>query len=338
MSTSGTVQISADPSRLALGGNRGTVRIGTIVVEVSVTVLAAAPLLTGVEPSIVAVGSGDTELTLRGNGFTAQTTIYVEGTPWFVSPVRFVNGSTIRFTMPKGYFSGEYNFVLSVQNPNSATSKAISLPVGRPAPSIVPGGIVSAASFAGQVVSPGEIVTIFGENFEPGMRVIFDGISAEPFYLSPKQLSVTVPYGLTGQREVSVVVQQSEGRKSIPERMVVWPARPALFTADSTGKGKGAILNQDGSVNSASNPAARSSIIVLYGTGGGPLAGNLLELPVKVFIDGIDCEVLYAGAAPGLISGVVQVNVRVPEFASAGEVVLRVGERESQAGVTFALR
>jgi len=338
LSTSGTVQISADPSRLALGGNRGTVRIGTIVVEVSVTVLAAAPILTGVEPAIVAVGSGDTELTLRGNGFTAQTIIYLEGTPWLVSPVRFVNGSTIRFTMPKGYFSGEYNFALSAQNPNSAISKAISLPVGRPAPAIAPGGIVSAASFAGQVVSPGEIVTIFGENFEPGMRVVFDGVPAEPFYLSPKQLSVTVPYGVAGLRELSVVVQQSPDRKSVPERIVVWPARPALFTADSTGKGQGAILNQDGSVNSASNPAARSSIIVLYGTGGGPLAGNLLELPAKVFIDGIDCEVLYAGAAPGLIPGVVQVNVRVPEFASAGEVVLRVGERESQAGVTFVLR
>ncbi|MBL8238663.1 MAG: IPT/TIG domain-containing protein [Bryobacterales bacterium] len=338
LNASGSVQISPDLGSLAPGIHRGTVRIETVAVDISVTVLAAPPLLTNVEPAIVAAGSGDTEITLRGSGFTAQTVLYVEGTLWLVSPVRFVNGSTILFTMPKTHLSGEYNFALTVQNPNSAVSKAISLPVGRPAPAIVSGGIVSAASFAGQVISPGEIVTIFGENFEPGMKVVFDGIPAEPFYLSAKQLSVTVPYGIVGLRELSVVVQQSPDRKSVPERIVVWPSRPGLFTANSNGKGQGAILNQDGSVNSVTNPAARGTVVVLYGTGGGTLAGNLLELPLKVFIDGIDCEVLYAGVAPGLIPGVVQVNVRVPELAVNGEVVLRVGERESQEGVTVSLR
>ena len=59
---------------------------------------------------------------------------------------------------------------------------------------------------------------------------------------------------------------------------------------------------------------------------------------MNVFIDGIDCDVLYAGVAPGLVAGAVQVNVRVPDFAVNGEVVLRVGERESQAGVTVSLQ
>jgi len=338
LAANGAVQILPELSRLTAGTHRGVVRIDSVSVDVSVTVLAAGPLLTGIEPAIVPVGSGDTEITLSGGGFTNQTTVFVERVLWLLTPVRFVNSSAIRFTMPKSYFSGEYNFALSVQNPNSAASKAIALPVGRPAPAITPGGMVSAASFAGQVISPGEIVTIFGENFEPGMKVIFDGIPAEPFYLSAKQLSVTVPYGIAGLRELSVVVQQSPDRKSVPERIVVWPARPGLFTANSTGKGQGAILNQDGSVNSPSNAAAKGSIIVVYGTGGGPLTGNLLELPVKVFIDGIDCEVLYAGVAPGLIPGMVQVNVRVPESASLGQVALQVGERESQEGVTVALQ
>jgi uncharacterized protein (TIGR03437 family) len=39
----------------------------------------------------------------------------------------------------------------------------------------------------------------------------------------------------------------------------VVPAEPGLFTADGTGKGQGAILNQDYSVNSASKPAAAGS-------------------------------------------------------------------------------
>jgi len=56
------------------------------------------------------------------------------------------------------------------------------------------------------------------------------------------------------------------------------------------------------------------------------------------YIDGIDSEVLYAGVAPGLVTGALQVNVRVPMAASKGGVVLRVGERESQAGVFASLR
>jgi uncharacterized protein (TIGR03437 family) len=57
-------------------------------------------------------------------------------------------------------------------------------------------------------------------------------------------------------------------------------------------------------------------------------------LPVKVFVDGIESEVLYSGA----VGGLWQVNVRIPEFAVKGEVVWRVGERESQEGVFVALR
>jgi hypothetical protein len=75
------------------------------------------------------------------------------------------------------------------------------------------------------------------------------------------------------------------------------------------------------------------ALAVLYGTGGG-----VENLPTKVFIDGIECEVLYASQAPGLIAGAWQLNVRIPEFASKGEVVWRAGERESVEGVHVALQ
>lgn len=117
--------------------------------------------------------------------------------------------------------------------------------------------------------------------------------------------------------------------RSIPVRMPVWPARPGIFTANGSGKGQASALNQDGSVNSPANPAAKGEIAVLWGTGGG-----VENLPSKVFIDGIECEVLYAAGKDGLW----QLNVRIPEFASKGEVVWRAGERESVEGVYVALR
>jgi uncharacterized protein (TIGR03437 family) len=330
--------ISVNPAGLAPGIYRGTVRLAPpsgVVGSVSVTlnILAAAPLFSAVEPSRVPIGSDDTEITLRGAGFSKLTTIQVDTLPWLLSPVRLIDSATLRFTLPKGYFSAEYNFSITLQNPDSAISKPLSLAVGKPAPAISAGGIVSAASFAGGVISPGEIVTIFGENFAPGMVVNFGGIKVTPLYITPTQLSVTVPPTLAGASETVVTIEASIEYRSIPTRILVWPARPGLFTADSSGKGFAAALNQDGSVNSPANPAAKGSIVVLYGTGGG-----VESLPAKVFIDGMECEVLYAGAAPGLVAGTWQLNVRVPDYASKGGVVWRAGDRESPVGVFIALR
>ena len=87
----------------------------------------------------------------------------------------------------------------------------------------------------------------------------------------------------------------------------VLPAHPGIFTLDSSGAGQGAILNEDNTFNSAAQPAARGSIIVLFGTGAGQTDppgedGKLAEppfpkplAPVDVYIYGMKAEILYAG-------------------------------------------
>jgi len=153
-----TLSISVNPAGLAPGVYRGTVRLTPpsglgVTVAVTLNVLAAAPLLTAVEPSRVAVGSDDTEITLRGSGFSDRTTIQIDGNPWALSAIRVVNSSTLRFTLLKSFFEGEYNHTISVKNPDSAVSRPVSLAVGRPAPAIAAKGIVSAASYAAAVFS-----------------------------------------------------------------------------------------------------------------------------------------------------------------------------------------
>jgi uncharacterized protein (TIGR03437 family) len=51
--------------------------------------------------------------------------------------------------------------------------------------------------------------------------------------------------------------------------------------------------------------------------------------------------VLYAGGAPGLVAGVLQVNARIPPEAPSGNavpVLLTVGGFSSQPEVTLAVR
>ena len=63
-------------------------------------------------------------------------------------------------------------------------------------------------------------------------------------------------------------------------------------------------------------------------------------LPVAVRIGGEDAQVLYAGNAPTLVSGLFQVNAVIPQGLPAGaaSIVLTVGGRSSPAGVTVAVK
>ena len=98
-------------------------------------------------------------------------------------------------------------------------------------------------------------------------------------------------------------------------------------------------------------------MIVLYATGEGQTApagrdGSLAEyptlaefpkpvLPVGVTLGGRPAEILYAGAAPGFVAGLMQINLRVPMDAPVGDqvpVVLSISTATSRAGVTLVIR
>jgi len=257
-------------------------------------------------------------------------------------------------------------------SPNFITIGYIAITMG-PAqkPVFSAAGIVNAAGYQGGGVAPGEIITIFGSAIGPptlatmrlnsaglvdnslaDTRVLFDGVPAPLVYVSQNQNSVVVPYAVAGKSTTQVQVEY-KGLKSEPVTLRVLPAIPGIFTLDSSGKDQAAALNEDATVNSAANPARRGSIVVLYATGEGQtnppgvdgkvIAGEFPKpvLPVSARIGGVPAEILYAGAAPGLVSGVMQVNVRVPVTINPGNtvsIVLTVGSTDSQPGVTIAVR
>jgi uncharacterized protein (TIGR03437 family) len=221
---------------------------------------------------------------------------------------------------------------------------------------------------AGQSVAPGEIVSFFGSNIGPatavltaadtsgrlptdagGVSVLFDKFPAPVTYASPNQINVVVPYELAGQTSTAISIANN-GSASSPFGISVFPTLPGLFTANGTGTGPVAALNQDLSLNSAQNPIAAGSIVVLYATGAGAMnnfmpdgqiTGANTSTPVAavyVRIGKVPAEILYAGSAPSLVSGALQVNVRVPSGTVGGGQVpiqLIVGEYTSPPGTTI---
>jgi len=148
------------------------------------------------------------------------------------------------------------------------------------------------------------------------------------------------------------MVVEYNGIQSAAAAIPVSLALPGIFTADSSGKGDAACLNQDGSFNSPSNPAARGSVITLFVTGEGAtspasIAGMLTIAPyatpvqpVTVMIGGQPAAVQYAGAAPGEPAGMMQINAVVPATIDPGRaaVVVSVGGFSTAAGVTAELK
>jgi uncharacterized protein (TIGR03437 family) len=245
------------------------------------------------------------------------------------------------------------------------------LRLSQAAPQLLADGVVNAASYAGGGVSPGEIVAVFGkamgpatladsqtsspgvfDDFLAGTRVWFNGIAAPLFYTSAVQLAAIVPYEVAGETSTNMQVEYL-GALSSSVTIPVVASLPGLFTDNESGTGQGAIFNPDGTLNSASNPAAIGRTVTLLITGegqtspvgaDGKIATTVLPkpmLPVSAQIGGINASVTYAGAAAGMVAGSIQIILQVPFLVTPGSavpVVVIIGAATSQPGVTMAVQ
>ena len=209
--------------------------------------------------------------------------------------------------------------------------------------------IANAASYSTNAVSPGLLVAVFGTNLG---NITFDGVAAPIIYNTGTRAVVVTPYSVAGKSKTDMAVESS-GLKSAAFSIPVAAAAPAIFTAQSTGAGQIAMLNEDTTFNSLRQPAPAGTVVVFYATGEGQTSPGGSDgrvntsilpkpvLPVTVTIGGYSAEVLYAGAAPGMISGVMQVNARVPSAVVTSNfvpVVLSVGGIASQDKATMAVK
>ncbi|MGA3042459.1 MAG: IPT/TIG domain-containing protein [Bryobacteraceae bacterium] len=248
----------------------------------------------------------------------------------------------------------------------TVTSATSAGPAGTP----VMAGVVNGASLAPGAIAPGEIVTVTGTAIGPyptslqigasgkiatalnGAQLFVDGIAAPLLYASTGQLNAIVPYEIETSGNATVQVKVN-GQMAASWDVPLAPSAPAIFTVSASGVGQAAVLNQDNTVNSPSNPAAPGSVIQIFATGEGvtspasvtgAITGtetNMPILPVSVSIGGIQAAIEYDGSAPDAVAGLFQVNALVPLDAPTGSAVpiaLKIGGAQSPTGVTIAVR
>jgi len=256
---------------------------------------------------------------------------------------------------------GTFTFVVRVTDAASQAARgSLTVQVLGAVPTFASTSVLNGASFR-PGLAPGEYLSIFGTNLAVatasapdlplptaagGASLQWNGVDLPLLSVSRGQINAQLPFDAApGRGELTITV---DGVTSSKVTVQVQVAAPGLFEVSP---GSLLAINEDGTLNAADHGAATGSVIVFYATGGGPYEAPLhtgeatpidrlyrLALPYSVTIGDVPAEVLFAGAAPALGTGLVQLNVRVPDLpAGTWPVVLKVGEALSNTpGVSVA--
>ncbi len=240
--------------------------------------------------------------------------------------------------------------------------------------------LVNAASYEA-VVAPGSIGALFGASLSTqtqlasvlplpavlgGTSVKIAGKSAPLFFVSPSQINLQVPSGISAGAATVEVFSGTGATPIATGNVTVAEASPGIFTVGATGRGQAIALNSDFSINAGfdlfpgSRPEAAGNYVSIFATGiggtspavadgqaapGSPVATGVGATTVT--IGGVQAQVLFSGLAPGFV-GLWQINVLLPEnlptnpatslrvtkFRTGGETTLAVVSRNEYGTVS----
>jgi trimeric autotransporter adhesin len=231
-------------------------------------------------------------------------------------------------------------------------------------------GIVNGASFAAhRPFAPGSFISIFGSSLADGpissllpfliqlgnARVALGGIPLPLQFTKGSQINAVLPYNIPVNTVQQLVVEHAS-LLTIPIKLNVATAQPAIFTTTQSGSGQGAITVYRGvdqqPVADTSNPAGAGDTIIIYCTGLGAVtpavpAGSMTPAdhltntvnPASVTIGGLNAPVNFAGLTPGY-AGLYQINAVVPKGVVPGDAVpvTATVAGQTSAPVTIAIR
>jgi uncharacterized protein (TIGR03437 family) len=376
--TQSIVTITADPTGLAPNTYQGQVTItptggNPVTVNVTFTV-QSLPVISASRTSFTfayqAGGNIPASQTVQisGGAFTVAVT---SGSDWVaVSPASGAATTNLTISVnPSGQSNGSHAGTITVTGANNTVLITVTLNVTSPLPTVT--SVLNGASFLPGTVAGGEVISLFGTELGPsapataqltaagnlstsvgGVQVLVDGFPAPLIYASSTQVTAVVPYEVARLKQATVEVIYLNQRSNASTLGVTTTA-PAIFTLNSSGTGPGA-RNVDFSPNGPSNPATKGGYVVFFMTGEGPLnpagvTGRVnpiaataaqAALPVAVLIDNQPANWSYAGGIPGVVEGIMQLNVQIPANARSGDlpVLVTLGGNGSQGGVTVSVQ
>jgi uncharacterized protein (TIGR03437 family) len=293
-------------------------------------------------------------------GFDPSKLIRVIGEPTGGSPAHY--GQTAGFILPSSKIGGAYStqylpaptFITIDNDPDGPSfGPDIAIPLrasdyfarydpvmaaivarfegAPPAPSGGAIGVNGASFHIEQGLAPGSLASVFGAFSAGADGVQVNGQSGRVIGSGPSQVNFVVPAAVSlGRATISVRSGSSEVASG---QVSITAASPGLFMAQGTDPSQpGAILNQNSSLNTAANRAAKNSVLQIFATGYGPLDSSG-RAAVQVFIGGVPAEIQFSGPIPQFV-GLWQINARLPDGVSGQVPVFVVAGNIASNGVT----
>ncbi|HEV2446009.1 MAG TPA: hypothetical protein VGS58_08810, partial [Candidatus Sulfopaludibacter sp.] len=170
-------------------------------------------------------------------------------------------------------------------------------------------------------IAPGEAIVALGAGFGADAQIFVDGVALPTVSAGANSVAAVLPDDAKTSGAFALQVGTG-GTRSNVVLVPAAPASPGIYSVDGSGFGPGYILNSDGVMNSAANPAAPGSAITIFATGAGQysLSGPyaVTAQTPSVFVDGFYANGIASviGPVAGLPGNVYQIGVYVPDPAS----------------------
>jgi len=190
--------------------------------------------------------------------------------------------------------------------------------------------------------------------------VLVNGVAVPVFYASATQINFQAPLEALNATTIQVVANAglSSENRSASRASAIDLLQPALFTFNGSSVAARHADNvtpvAQPTVVPGGRPARAGDTVVLYATGlgltnpvwaSGDIIRSLspLATPVTILVGGITvptADIAYQGGAGGAISGLYQINFKIPAGLSPGDqpIVLRQLSLSSQASATIPIQ
>jgi uncharacterized protein (TIGR03437 family) len=324
-------QVTADvPGNLLVEAGFAAITVlnpgGVASAPASFAIVVPTPGLAAVIPAAVAAGSAAFTLTVGGTNFVPASVVRWNGMPL---TTRFDGITQLSASVPAELVASAGGVQITVANPGGLISPPVVFAVtAGPVPLAITA--VQNAFNGLPAASPGALISIYGAGFiANGTTATIDEAPVPLLYVGPSQINAQVPYE-TAVGSSSLVLKTAE--QTATAKLEIAPTAPGILTTPSDGYAVAQNCG-DGSLISATSPAAPGQCLTLYMTGQGaldhavatgaaapsdPLVRPVASVDAK--LGGVPADLLFAGLAPGM-TGVLQVNLVAPDVPDGDQPV-----------------
>jgi outer membrane protein assembly factor BamB len=266
-------------------------------VAVQYIVMAAAPVISALQPASTTAGGGPFTLTVTGSNFTSQSVVQWEGTSLVTT---YVSPTELTALVPTTFITQAGTYQVTVE-----VGTSFSTPVNFTVQPLVIPSISQLSPASGTVGAPNFVLTVSGSNFTNQSVVNWGGSARTTTYVSPTQITAQINAADVASAATVAITVVTLTQTSTPVNFVVQPL-PALML---------------GSVQPSTVDAGGPAFQLIV-NGGGFTGGSV---------------VLWNGSARTttyVSTNVLQAQILAADIATAGSATVKVQNPAAQGGTT----